>query len=63
MKKNNEFCIGFVNIGLKNVAVAATRVVDLPPRGVKSVDVYKTSARIIFPGIKIERGRQMEKSL
>ena len=27
-----EFRIGFVNIGLENVAVAATRVVDRPPR-------------------------------
>ena len=41
-----------MNIGLENVSVAAARVVELPPRcsirWVKSVDVYKTSARIIF---------------
>ena len=52
-EKENEKRFGrrCINIGLKNVAVAVARVVELFPRcsnkGVKSVDVYKTFARII----------------
>ena len=50
--KNNDSHRRFVDIGLENVAVAAARVVELPPRcnnkRIKNVDVYKTFARIIF---------------
>ena len=49
--QTNEFGGRSINIGLENVAVAVARVVgDLRAaviRGVKSVDVYKTTARII----------------
>ena len=50
-------------IGLENVVVARTRVFDLPSRcsfkGVKSVDVYETSARvIIFDGFKAREGNE-----
>ena len=31
-EKSNEFRIGFVDIGLENVTVAAKRVVEGPPR-------------------------------
>ena len=30
--ENNEFGGRFIDIGLENVAVSATRVIDLPPR-------------------------------
>ena len=50
--ETNEFYGRFIDIGLENVAMAAARVVDLPPRctnkEVKSVDVYKTPARVIL---------------
>ena len=55
--KDNDFHIGFVDIGLKNVVVAATRVVDLPSRSIKRgailVDVRKTNAkRLISVGVE-----------
>ena len=53
LKKDIDSRGRFVDIGLENVNVAAARVTDLPPRcsskEVKSVDVCKTSAEIIFP--------------
>jgi hypothetical protein len=48
LEKKNDSRNRFVDIGLENVAVAAARVVERPPRCSNSVDVYKTSARIIF---------------
>ena len=48
----NEFGMRFIHIGLENSAVAAARVGGPPSRcslkGVRSVDVYKTNARIIL---------------
>ena len=50
--EKNEFGGRFVDIGLENVGVAAARVCGLPSRcslkGVKSVDVYKTNAKLII---------------
>ena len=52
MIQKNEFGGHFINIGLEKSVVAAASVVKRPPRcsnkGVKRVDVYKTSARIIL---------------
>ena len=52
MQNNDEFRFGFVDIGLEDVAVAATRVVERPSRrdkkGVKNVDVYNTCAKLII---------------
>ena len=36
----------FIDIGREIVAVAAARVVEAPSRGGKSVDVYKTGAKL-----------------
>ena len=52
LEKNNDSRNRFVDSGLENVAVAATREVGAPSRcsnkGSKNVDVYKTAAKIIF---------------
>ena len=51
MAENNEFRITPVDIGLENVAVAATRVVGLASlrnkKGFKNVDAYNTLAKLI----------------
>ena len=52
LEQNNDSRKRVVNIGLESVAVAVARVTERPPRCSnkrdKSVDVYKTLARIIL---------------
>ena len=47
-----SFGVRFISIGIESIAVAAARVVELPPRCSykrgKNADVYKTYARIIL---------------
>ena len=57
--QKQKFRICFIDIGLKNVAVAATRVVvgGLPfavKKGVSLVDVYKTHAKLIIFGRRVQ---------